>query len=266
MKYAIGYPIWNKADMMSWYMEGIHTNMRHYPEQVTVIFSFADCTDDSVAQFQRYSKNCLPEFRVLPPLIINRAPGAFWVSESEQHNVLLKAFMEDGKCDALLVPQDDMKFNGNENCAEFCKRPILNHLDSLFNHFGQQLGCITGRDTYYNHFTEAAGSWWSASDLKYRLGPGEFKRGYVVNRGPILYPRHLVKKIGFLDIEHLKNGFAEVEFAARAHHAGFINGAMGMDILHVKFGRWLGHGDGFYEQQGKSIEALLQRYPDTSPW
>lgn len=252
--------------MISWYMEGIHTNMHEYPREKTVIFCFANCTDDSVAQFQRYSKNCLAEFRVLPPIILERKPEAPWVTESDQHNALLKAFMEDGKCDALIVPQDDMKFNGSENCAASCKRPILEHLDRLFETYGKRLGCVTGRDTFYKYFTEAAGSWWSASNLKYRLGPGEFRQGYVVNRGPILYPRPLVEAIGLLDTEYLKVGFTEADYAARAHQAGFVNGAMGMDILHVKFGKCPPHTAAYQIKGGEDAKLLVQRYPEASPW
>jgi hypothetical protein len=267
MKYMVGYPVWNKADMISWYMEGLWTNMREHQVQTAVIFCFADCTDDSLAQFQRYSKNCLREFRVLPPIVIERAAGAFYITESAQHNALIAAFMKDGQCDALIVPQDDMKFNGNGMAHPSCRRPVLTHLDALFARFGEKLGCITGRDTYYDRFTEAAGSWWSASNLKYRLQPGEFRQGYLVNRGPIVYPRRLVEAIGCLDTEFLTVAYKESDYAARAHRAGFVNGAMGMDILHTRFGLNPQHYTLEYDKHGApDLAKLLQRYPDAHPY
>jgi hypothetical protein len=261
MKYMIGYPVWCKADMISWYMEGLQTNMHTHPFEKSVLFCFADCVDDSLRQYERYSKNILGEFRLLPSITLNRKPGQKWITESEQHNALLKAFMEDGQCDALIVPQDDMKFNGNANCRAGCEVPVLSHVDRLFSLYGKKLGCVTGRDTYYSGFTESAGSWWSNSNLKYRLKPGEFKEGYVVNRGPIVYPRHLVESIGYLDTESYSVAFIETDYSARASESGFVNGAMGMDIIHAQFGKCPPQTQEYRDGPLEDRATLIKRYP-----
>ena len=51
MRYMIGQPVWSKADMISWYMEGMFTNMLAHEPKTSVAFCFSDCTDDSLNQY-----------------------------------------------------------------------------------------------------------------------------------------------------------------------------------------------------------------------
>ena len=76
-----------------------------------------------------------------------------------------------------------------------------------------------------------------------------------------MYFRHLVETVGRLDTEYYKFAYIETDYAARAHYAGFINGAMGMDIVHTVFGV-IPSSDPRYYDTAADLERLNSKYTE----
>lgn len=233
MKLLVGYSVWNKTDMLSWLLEGVAANFN--PEHTEVAFHFDACSDGSDVAFDSLVPYWLLKRGNFKPEQVHKLTSAQEVREVGGHNRLIQLGLDRG-CDAVIVAQDDQRFN----------QEIHSHIEALHVALGTKLGVVTGRDAYHEHYTSFTGSFWTESPVGTRLPHGGWAARPYMNSGPVVYNRNLVEKIGMLD-ENFRAHYVWDDYGARAHKAGFTNGVLGMDVTHAKFGRmtattWLDSG------------------------
>lgn len=220
----LAYSVWNKVDMVTWLLEGI---VEHFsPENTEIAFHFDTCVDGSIEAFDC----CVPYWLLTrgkwKPEHIHKVISTTETREVGGHNQLMELFMANGRCDTLVVAQDDQRWN---------KSPLPD-LERLAAHYGDRLGLIGGRDGYtagYGHFT---GSLWSESAVQRRLQDGEWVELPYQNSGPNVYNRRLISQVGLLD-DKFRAYYVWDDYGHRAIQQGFVNGILGMNVTHAKFGR-----------------------------
>lgn len=222
MKTMVGFSFWNKVDMLSWLLEGVVNNFD--PRSTEVVMALDVCTDGSVEAFHAMTEFWLTKrgFKWGVEIADQSGPP---IREVGCHLALQKRFLQ-SDADLLLVAQDDQHFN----------QTMTELLGWISGKYGDRLGVFTGRDGYDWGYGRFAGSLWSESALQERLGHGEWRERTYMNSGPIVYSRKVVEQVGFVDTE-FQAFYVWDDYGARAHKAGFVNGVMGMDITHAKFGR-----------------------------
>ena len=225
MKYIVAYSVWNKIDMLTWMLEGITENFN--PADTEVVFHFDVCSDDSIIAFHALKDYWLARLGFKHKILVADQKGP-QLREVGGHNKILHYMMEETDAQSVIIAQDDQRFN----------QPIVAHLDKLDQHYGNRLGVITGRDGYYWQFQKTAGSFWSDTypPVQIRLAHGEWQERPCMNTGPLVYNRNVVSKVGYQD-ELFWAYYSWDDYALRAKNAGFVNGVLGMDITHAKFGR-----------------------------
>jgi hypothetical protein len=238
MKFLIGYAIWNKADMIAWIMYGLIKTV--VPARADVLFVFDNCVDDSLAQYQRYSRTIcwhgldpVHGLQFLPP-IIHSGSDLF---ESRCHNLLLEEFRRHPEYDALIVLQDDQCLQG---------KTLFTDIERAWATTGPRLAIIGGRDGYGKYHSDMVSSKWSESPAKRRLEVGETAPCLMLNRGPTVYFRAAVAALGLLDADYYHTWFMEEDYCLRAASLGWQVLVMGTDVVHDKFGQCL--GSKVYEQ------------------
>jgi hypothetical protein len=225
MKYIAAISVWNKVDMIAWLLHGLTTNFS--PKDTEIVIHFDACADDSIKAFEAMTDFWLKGkgFKWKALIADQTAPQ---LREIGGHNALLRYFMETD-AEYLFIAQDDQHIN----------RPVWPHLEALaaqVRQEGRRLGMITGRDGYDWPYLRFAGSCWSESALHERLQHGDWRERPCMNTGPLIYPKEVVKSIGFQDSAFTAY-YAWDDYALRAIAAGFTNFVLGMDLIHAKFGR-----------------------------
>lgn len=225
MKFVVAYTIWNKVDMLSWLLEGIIKNFS--PTNTEVVFHFDGCTDgsDQVINtlipywLERRGGFKLSQFHaIISPSEVREVGG---------HNECMRWFMAHQPADFLIVCQDDQQWQ-NSPCV---------FLEQLGTQYGDKLGLIGGRDAYRGGgYADFTGSMWSESAVQRRVRHGEFVALPHMNSGPVVYNPRLIEKVGYLD-EQFRAYYVWDDYGQRSINAGFVNGVMGMDVIHAKFGR-----------------------------
>ena len=236
MKFTLGYSIWNKIDMLSWLLEGIINNFS--PTNTEIVFHFDACTDASDVAFDSLTPYWLMQRGGFKPEQIHKLVSPTEVREVGGHNALMRWFMEHQPSAFLIVAQDDQHFTKNP-CP---------FLEDLAQRYGSQMGLIGGRDGYGIGYSNFTGSTWSESTVQRRLRHGEFAELPYLNSGPVVYNPKLIEQVGLLD-DNFKAYYVWDDYGHRALQKGFVNGVMGMDLIHAKFGRvkatewcdWSGH-------------------------
>ena len=223
MKFTLGYSIWNKVDMLSWLLEGIVNNFS--PTNTEVVFHFDACTDGSDVAFDSLTPYWLMQRGGFKPEQIHKLVSPTEVREVGGHNALMRWFME-RQGQFLIVAQDDQHFE-NTPCP---------FIEELAKTYGKCLGLIGGRDGYGIGYSDFTGSQWSESAVHRRLRHGEFAALPYMNSGPIVYNARLISEVGFLD-EEFRAYYVWDDYGHRALQKGFVNGVMGMGLIHAKFGR-----------------------------
>jgi hypothetical protein len=223
MRFMVGYTVWNKVDHLVWLLEGIIENFS--AADTDVAFHFDACTDQSDVAIDSLVLYWLHQRGGFKPEQFAKIVSNPEVREVGGHNKIIELGLEKG-CDFIVVAQDDQRFN----------RPITGFLKELRERYGDDLGVITGRDAYTSHYGNFTGSFWSESILQRRIPHGEFVQLPYLNSGPVVYNPNLVRKVGLLD-DQFRSHYVWDDYGARATHAGFKNGVLGMDITHAKFGR-----------------------------
>lgn len=204
---------------MRWLIEGIIENID--PARCDLIFFFSNCEDDSKKNFEE-NKHLLSQFKLE---VIEQNGKDLW--ELDNHNVIMKMFMDRPEYACLICPQDDNRING---------KTLLDDLEKLFSVYGTTLGLVGGRDGYDFGYNNMAGSKHSRSTLKEKdLENGEWMECKSVNGGPMIYFRHVISMIGF-NCEQNKM-YAMDDYALRCGQAGLQNVVMGTDMIHQKFGK-----------------------------
>lgn len=223
VRFVGAYPIWNKVDMIWWLLDGIRQH--HKPEEAEWWFLFDDCRDGSREHFD-----------AIAPVVLKGFTYEAWDSPHELremgcHNAFLDRFSAT-TAEALVVFQDDQRIDGPG---------LFGDLDRLSDHYDGQLGYIGGRDGYDHGYANFISSPWVRSDFATDVSPrvivGEWAERISVNPGPLIYPRHVVERIGKLDSERYKAWYWWDDYAARCREAGFQNFILGTAIEHRFFGR-----------------------------
>lgn len=244
MKLLLGYSIWNKVDMMAWLLHGIALNFD--PATTNVAFHFDACEDGSQDAWNACYPYLLMRAGGWKQEQITGLASPTTVGELGGHNRILDLFMA-GNYDLCLIAQDDQRFTA---CP-------AHFLEVQLNQFGERLGIIGGRDGYdvaYSHFT---GSRWSESNVQRRLNHGEFVPLPYMNSGPIAYTRKVVERVGKLDPEFIAY-YVWDDYGHRARKLGFVNGVMGMDLIHAKFGRVKASVQSFIGGQAAAHDLALR--------
>lgn len=218
MKHLLGYVIWNKVAMIEWLLDGIKESFT--PEQVDLLFVLDNPTDGSDV--------------LLLELLERDFMG--WnhrthIMKQEQYkftcqNFLMKQCLM-GNYKSLIAPQDDQYL---------IDRQLIDSLDGLFFEYGERLGVVGLRDGFDFGYHNMISSLWSESTLTTvpRLKPGEYRGCSIVNDGPLIYPAHLIKRIGFNDVQSYKRFYIEDDYCMHAKAAGFQNIVMGSNLIHDK--------------------------------
>lgn len=222
MNYVIGYSVWNKRDMLSWLLDGIHDVFT--PDNTTVVFHFDACSDNSDRVFDSLADFWLVR-RGWPKEKIHKLVSDVEVRELGGHNNVIDWFMTNQPQDFLIMAQDDQRLTADP-------RP---HLERLAAQYGNRLGLIGGRDGYGMNYSNFTGSMWSESQVQRRVRHGEFVPLPYQNSGPNVYNPNLINRVGKLDPE-FRAYYVWDDYGHRAMQLGFVNGVMGMDLIHAKFG------------------------------
>jgi hypothetical protein len=223
MKYVVGYSVWEKVDMIAWLLDGIVRNFD--PKDTEVVFHFDVCEDDSVKAFSAMTEFWLT-LKGFKWTMLYADPTQPEVREVGGHNAILKHCMANSDAHFFIIAQDDQHFN----------QPLAPSLEDLAARYGERLGVIGGRDGYDWGYGRFAGSFWSESALHERLKHGEWRERPCLNTGPLVYNRTLVSAVGYQDTDYTAF-YVWDDYALRAQKAGFVNGVLGMDLTHAKFGR-----------------------------
>ncbi len=223
MRHVVAYSVWNKVDMISWLLDGIVRNFD--PATTEVVFHFDVCSDDSINAFCAMTDFWLTS-KKFKWTLLKADPSGPQVREIGGHNSILKHCLANTDAQFITIAQDDQHFN----------QPIASHLEQLAERYGDRLGVIGGRDGYDWGYGRFAGSFWSESALQERLAHGEWRERPCLNTGPLVYPRKVVETVGYQDSEFMAY-YVWDDYALRALKSGFVNGVMGMDLTHAKFGR-----------------------------
>lgn len=77
-----------------------------------------------------------------------------------------------------------------------------------------------------------------------------------MNSGPIVYNAQLVSAVGLLD-DKFNAFYVWDDYGHRALQKGFVNGVLGMDVTHAKFGRC--KGSELYDPKDKYAAKDLAR-------
>lgn len=222
MRHMIGYSIWNKVDHIVWLLEGIASHFD--PAQTEVAFHFDTCEDGSIEAFDTCVTYWLLN-RGWKPEHVHKIVSTTVTHEVGGHNRLIDRFMA-SNCDFLTVAQDDQHFNGSHVAS----------LESLAARYGSRLGLVGGRDGYDWGYQRFVGSLWSESAVQQRLQHGEWAERPYQNSGPNIYSRQLIEKVGKLD-EKFTAFYVWDDYGHRSKNLGFVNGILGMNMTHAKFGR-----------------------------
>ncbi len=220
LRYMVGYPVWCKRDMLAWLIDGIRRSFD--PKRTEVLFYFDACVDECQSVY-----NHMREFLLVDHGFKESSfSGNTEILEVGGHRKLIELFMQ-SDCDVLIVPQDDQRLEA----------PLIPPLDALFSQYGDKIGVIGGRDGFFTGYGEMASSEWSESTLcKTRLKHGMAVERPYLNSGPVIYNRKLIEAIGLPD-DGFKAFYVWDDYSERARRAGFKNFAMGMDLIHGKFGK-----------------------------
>lgn len=221
MKFAIGYPIWFKPDMLDWIITGIVEHINPLRAQLNFYFDGND--PESLASFEAH-KHKLAGFN----FVVQGATREIF--ENGCHRVFLDWFVNHTDAELLIVPQDDNRFMGST---------ILDDLENVMGQYGERLGYVGMRDGYNLRYASFVSSPWSGSDKTAgggRIPVGTFQERMLMNPGPLCYPRHVVQRVGTID-PHYDGWYWWDDYAFKCWDAGFQNVLLSTDLLHEKHGK-----------------------------
>ena len=126
---------------------------------------------------------------------------------------------------SLIAPQDDQKI---------VDKSLIYNIENLYFVYRETLGMVGLRDGFEFGYQGMISSEWSESNFaKRRLSCGEFEMRPLLNDGPLIYFNHVIKKIGYHDVENYKKFYIEDDYTARAHYTyGLVNIVMGNNLVH----------------------------------
>jgi GT2 family glycosyltransferase len=211
MTFTIGYAIHNKGYMLDKIIDGLVDSI---PEtyEVKYVFILDGCSDNS--------KEILAiEGKKLKNVEVIETPDLF---ELRTNNILMKSF----DTDFLIIFQDDMVLKDSN---------FLANLINVYSIYGDNLGLVGCRDGFNDGYSDLYGSEFSDSKKTLVLKSGDYAPKLMLNRGPIIFTKNLIEKIGLFDEAYNNGTFEEMEYCLKCHKAGLINVVMGIDLIHSKF-------------------------------
>lgn len=227
MKHIIGVGWWGKVECVERTLQDIALNLD--PKRAEIVFYFDEFTDEPLSV---ESYNLYLEFgaKILTPAGFKWSghPGDKEVMEMGCHNWLID-YMLASDADVLTCPQDDNRFLG---------KTFLDDVERVLTQYGERIGYIGCRDGYDLRYGNFISSPWSNSDnARLKLPVGESVERLMMNPGPLIYPRSLVKKIGKIDTAYSAWYWWD-DYALKARAAGLANVLLSTDCAHEKWGRF----------------------------
>lgn len=216
MKHLLGYVIWNKVNMIEWIVDGIIHSFK--PTAIDILFVLDDPKDGSDKKIRAEIKTRLKGFKC-KVVVLKQDTGKFTCQ-----NLMMKYCLEN-KYKSLIAPQDDQKVTDKK---------LISNINKVFDKYGETLGVIGLRDGFDFGYQNMISSEWSESPNSTvpRLKNGEAKECTLLNDGGLIYPLHLISKIGFNDVENYKTFYIEDDYCMKAKRSRFINVVMGNSLIH----------------------------------
>lgn len=216
MKHLLAYVIWNKVNMLEWLIDGIVDSFN--PNDVDLLFVLDNPIDGTDTKLIELMGSKLNKFNVRLRTF-NEETYKFPCQNMAMNVALAFGYK------SVICPQDDQKITDKN---------LIANINKAFGLYGEKLGCIGFRDGFDYGYQNMISSEWSESTLstRQRLNNGETKEVTLINDGGICYPLHLIKAIGYNDVETFKRFYIEDDYAQRGHNAGFINIVMGNSLIH----------------------------------
>jgi hypothetical protein len=218
MKHLVGYSIWNKAGAMPWLLGGIKETFT--PDKVDLLFVLDNPIDGTDTELIDLLDREFKDWNH-KVVVFNEEKFKFPIQ-----NWMMRYCME-MEYKSLIAPQDDQRLTDPQ---------LLPNLEKLFEVYGTALGCIGLRDGFGKGYSGMFSSTWSESVISTvpRLQIGEYREVEMLNDGPLIYPLHLIKAIGYNDITNFKWFYIEDDYCMRALEAGYKNIVMGNSLIHHK--------------------------------
>lgn len=199
----MGLTLWNKNALIPKLVFALKDS---FTEEDEFLFLFDNCTDKSLQTFMGI-KSYLPS----EPRIFVTKEDLF---ETKANNKLLK----EASGDIIILFQDDIVCH-DKNIREKVRR--------LINGYGNKLGLVGGRSGFelsgFKKFPEKPMrrvSNWEHLPKQYRkrLGEGGFEERTFLNRGPLVFTRHLLNQVGYFDEEFAPLWGDDLDYCARAKY------------------------------------------------
>lgn len=201
---SIGYTIHNKAHLIPQILDGLKESFGPLDEKV---FLMDNCTDDSLTVTMNEAND--RDMNVVCLNFTNRGD----MYEIEANNELLHYLMNETAGDVFVLFQDDIVAHD----------PKIK--EKIFNIIGQEKehGLMGGRSGYhlistqYPEVPKDRVSNWEHKDGQYgyRLKDGEYRVRTFLNRGPLVFTRELIKKVGYLDEDYYPQVCDDLDYCAR---------------------------------------------------
>lgn len=216
-KHLLGYVIWNKVKMLDWIADGILESFTS--DQVDIIFVLDNPIDGTDEKLLEIINNKLKFYSCLIHIFKEETykfPCQNWMMK----------YCIDNNYKSLIAPQDDQKI---------IDKNLISNIDNLYQAYKEKLGVIGLRDGFFFGYREMISSEWSESDYSKapRLQNGQFIERPLLNDGGLIYFNHVIKKVGFNDVENFKRFYIEDDYCARAYYThGLTNIVLGNNLIH----------------------------------
>lgn len=220
MKIVLAYPIWAAGpEMVEWFMAGIEQSFD--PDSTSLAFYLDEARPGAQDWINEAARKHARQFK----RVVGMSEQS--VRDLACHNWFIKHFMTETDADALIVAQDDIRFQSFT---------VARNLARVLDEYGNGVGYVGMREGYGKHYHKICGSPFDAKHAKaMELRPGVFQEALMVNPGPLVYVRSTVAKIGDLDSAY-RDWYWWDDYSLRASHNKLTNVVLSIDALHQKFG------------------------------
>lgn len=211
---TVGYTVFNKKHLIPQIVEGV---VKCFGPEDEIIFLFDNCTDGSeeraIEEFMGYGRT----FTAIHP------PNELF--EIRANNTILR----EATNEVIVLFQDDMVCH-DEN--------IKDKIFNLMKLYGDNLGLMGGRDgfeirepTFPEKPVNKVSSWvHKRTDNDNILDKDAFAERTILNRGPLVFRKELIEKVGYLDESFWPLWGDDMEYCARCAVMDLTNVVFQCDI------------------------------------
>ncbi len=201
MTYTFGYTIFNKANLIPRIIGGIKDILDENDEAV---FLFDACSDNSLEVFEK-EKEALK-------CSVTKIISLEELFETKANNKILRTASRD----IVVLFQDDMILQDSK---------FKEKISRIVEKYGDSLGLLGGRTGYETDGQpdnprkqlKRVSNWEHLErQYGYRLKEGEFLERTLLNRGPLVFTKSLLKQVGLLDEIFEPQWQDEVDYCCRA--------------------------------------------------